>query len=328
MTRSTTLLALMLSLTATPLARAEVPALLPVQGVLTDDQGQALAGPVDLVLRIYDAASGGSELFGEELLAVRLEQGAFALSLGATRPLYLGALAGSRELWLEVSVGGEALSRVQLQSVPYAISSYSCETLGGLGAADFALASHAHTEYAPQSHSHSGYALTSHNHDRSYVGLGAADSITQVMLADGSVGAAELANGAVGSSQLANYAVTAGKLAANAVTAAHVADHALPASKIMGGVYSDKSAVQSFTASVSVLPGTVNDAVAACADANDLMLSGQCDVLAAEKVYLVRWRYSNLSSNTNAASLTCSYRSYDSTNTISVSATIHCLAVD
>ncbi|MFH1812394.1 MAG: hypothetical protein ABIJ09_26905 [Pseudomonadota bacterium] len=338
----------MVALTTSPAALAAVPDLLPVQGVLSDDAGVPLAGPVDLLFAIYDSESGSSELFSEALSQVPLDGGAFAVSLGATQPLYLAALAGAGELWLEVSVGGEVLSRVQLQSVPYAVSSYSCESLGGLGASDLALASHSHAEYS----------LTTHLHDARYIRAGQRDSVGLAMMYDGSVGTDELIDesvttaklglgavtsatlglGAVTSANigvdevqganLAPRAVTSGKIATDAVTRNHIPDHELPASKLEGGVFNLKTSVQTYSGSVQVAPGQVREAKASCADANDLPLFGECVTGSAEKVDLVKFNFLDVSNETAAASYNCAFRSYDTVATISVAARIYCLPVD
>ena len=55
-----------------------VPAQLSYQGVLLDDLGDPRTGPVDLDVRIYDQAAGGTLLYKQGFANVPLSAGAFS----------------------------------------------------------------------------------------------------------------------------------------------------------------------------------------------------------------------------------------------------------
>src|SRR5262245_4510540 len=68
-------------LVATGSALADVPRLIAYQGRLTNPSGQPLGGPVNLVLRFYDASTAGNTLFTETQNNVPLTNGVFAINI-------------------------------------------------------------------------------------------------------------------------------------------------------------------------------------------------------------------------------------------------------
>ena len=106
---SSLLLALLASI-----ASADIPARIHYEGRLFDDEGAPLAGPVDITIGLWDAASGGSLLYGETHSAVTLDYGAFSLAIGEGTvtpgdPAFgVGLL--NIEVFLEVNVDGDTLS--------------------------------------------------------------------------------------------------------------------------------------------------------------------------------------------------------------------------
>ncbi|MGI9432559.1 MAG: IPT/TIG domain-containing protein, partial [Myxococcota bacterium] len=119
-------------------APPEIPEAVSYQGVLLDSGGLPRTGTVDLVLRIYDAATSGTLVYKQEFASVGLNAGVFSIELGPTGsstdvptdPLAtdlataLGADAGvtAPQRFLEVTVGLEgALARTQVLTVPYAL---------------------------------------------------------------------------------------------------------------------------------------------------------------------------------------------------------------
>jgi len=101
------------------------------QGRLTHTTGVAQAGPVNLTLRIFDAATDGSSLYSEQHLAVELGSGgSFAVALGnGTNPSgsYTTALRTAASLYLEIEVDGDGdgdvLSpRQEIASAPVAVA--------------------------------------------------------------------------------------------------------------------------------------------------------------------------------------------------------------
>jgi hypothetical protein len=100
------------------------------QGRLTHTTGAPKTGPVDLTLRIFDAATLGNQLYSEQHLAVVLGPGgSFAVALGSgTNPdgNYETALQTAAPLYLEVEADGDLLSpRQPIASAPVAVAAAS-----------------------------------------------------------------------------------------------------------------------------------------------------------------------------------------------------------
>jgi hypothetical protein len=107
-------------------AFAQVPQDTTFTGRLVDDLGNALAGPVDLELRIFDLETLGNELYSEQHLGTVLDvTGGFSvqLGLGTSRSGTFDAdLFSAVGRWLEVVVGGEVMTPRQIiGSVPWAL---------------------------------------------------------------------------------------------------------------------------------------------------------------------------------------------------------------
>ena len=105
-------------------AGAAVPQDVNFSGRLVDDLGDPLVGPVDLDLRIWSAAVGGSLLYAEEHLATPLNSdGGFVVQLGLGGPLsgsFDASLFSGIERHVEVVVDGEVLApRLMIGSVPW-----------------------------------------------------------------------------------------------------------------------------------------------------------------------------------------------------------------
>jgi hypothetical protein len=106
-------------------------------GVLVDGLGAPLAGPVDLIARLYDAASGGVLVFKQSFSGVTLSDGHYTVLLGPTgsatdsptdplttslRTALTGDLAAGAGRFVEITVDADPpLARVQLVLVPYAM---------------------------------------------------------------------------------------------------------------------------------------------------------------------------------------------------------------
>jgi hypothetical protein len=96
------------------------PQQVPHQGRLLDASGAPVDGTRALTFRLWDAPSGGNQLFSEDL-SVPVQDGYYSVELGATPGNRVDdADLAANELWLEVSfTGGSVLSRTRLGSVPY-----------------------------------------------------------------------------------------------------------------------------------------------------------------------------------------------------------------
>jgi hypothetical protein len=110
--------------TSGPVARA-VPAQIAFQGLLFDDTqfpAAPVEGTVNLTVRLWDAASGGTAQWGPEAhVSVPVNQGVFQIALGSSIALPISIFDGS-PLWLGIEVNAEAeLPRTQLLAAPFAM---------------------------------------------------------------------------------------------------------------------------------------------------------------------------------------------------------------
>ena len=98
---------------------SQVPQGISYQGVLTELSGNVVVdGNYVLTFRLYDAATGGNELWSEIQALVAVTDGVFSVTLGAVTGL---SLPFDQPYWLGVSVGAgaELTPRLQLTSAPY-----------------------------------------------------------------------------------------------------------------------------------------------------------------------------------------------------------------
>lgn len=136
-------------------------------------------GPVDgavtLRFRIFNAASGGTEMWAETHNDVTADAGLVSVVLGSQPGNGLdSSVFTGNTMYLEITVNSDVMSpRLPILSVPYAVRAATAGRLGTLRPSDVALASHNHdSSYAALSHNHdSSYAALSHNHDSSYAAL-------------------------------------------------------------------------------------------------------------------------------------------------------------
>ena len=143
------LLAVGIVLAAAGAARADAPALLPVQGVLTEADGTPVAGDADLRFALYASALGGTALWSETQ-TVLVEDGLFTVYLGTLEPLDLALFRDHDALFLGVAVDAEPeLDRFEIGSTGFAaFAQYAgtaahaddAATLGGHDASHFAAA--------------------------------------------------------------------------------------------------------------------------------------------------------------------------------------------
>ena len=123
MKRSLLLSALFLVL-AVQAGWGQIPQTVSYQGVLTDVDGVAVEGTVDLTFRLYDAETGGSPVWSETQKLVTVSDGIFNVILGSVTPL---SIPFDKQYWLAVAVGAdpELAPRVQLTATPYSLSARS-----------------------------------------------------------------------------------------------------------------------------------------------------------------------------------------------------------
>lgn len=165
LSRATCFIVLVIILLTAPIY-ASIPRLITYQARLTDAAtGEPLIGTHSLTFKIFNSPTGGTLLWSESKVAEADSNGVLSTLLGDSQPL---TLEFDHPYWLEIEVDGEALSpRRPLTAVPYAFHALNADSLGGLEA--------------------SSYALASHDHDDRYVIAGEAGSITGEMIVDGTI---------------------------------------------------------------------------------------------------------------------------------------------
>ncbi len=121
----TVLFVLIMILTLT----AQVPRTLNYQGKLTDPDGVAIEGPVEITFRIYDDPTAGTLLWEEDHIggdAIDVANGLFDVILGNLVTLNLPF---DEEYWVELEIEGEVLDpREKLSSVAYAHRAIHADT--------------------------------------------------------------------------------------------------------------------------------------------------------------------------------------------------------
>jgi len=125
--------ALLFVVVATP-AAAQVPQDMTYTGRLVDSGGVPIAGPVNMKLRIFDAATSGTEIYSEDHLGVTLDAtGGFSVQFGlGTNPSepFRAIVFSSIDRWLEVEVAGAVLTPRQiLGAVPWALIAEQAEAI-------------------------------------------------------------------------------------------------------------------------------------------------------------------------------------------------------
>ena len=109
-------------LALTSIAPAQVPQQMNFQGVLADSGGLPLSGDYPMSFSIYDASSGGTQLWTEDQ-TVGADSGHFSVYLGSITPMEYDVGDAEHPRWLEVQVDGETIQpRIPLVSVPYAMA--------------------------------------------------------------------------------------------------------------------------------------------------------------------------------------------------------------
>lgn len=106
-----------------------VPQTMNYQVMLTDDMGDPLPGPHELIFRLYEVESGGSDIWIETHNVTANSIGVVSVVLGSDTPL---TESFAVPYWIEVEVDGEVMSpRRELTSAPYALRARDADQLGG-----------------------------------------------------------------------------------------------------------------------------------------------------------------------------------------------------
>jgi hypothetical protein len=112
------------------LGKVSVPSLINYQGYLTDDAGNPISDTFEMTFSIWDAASGGSQLWNETQASVFVVNGLFNVLLGSITSIPSDIFTGA-SLWLQTQVGTEVLSpRKEIVSVAHAFRAAMADEAG------------------------------------------------------------------------------------------------------------------------------------------------------------------------------------------------------
>lgn len=121
-----------LGLLAASASAQGVPTAITYQGKITDTAGQPMPdGSSAMRFRLFNAESGGSQLWDSGAMNVGVMGGVFSVVLGAApTPPVTSSVLSSGSIWLEVTVGADApLPRTRLSSAPFALRAAVAETV-------------------------------------------------------------------------------------------------------------------------------------------------------------------------------------------------------
>jgi hypothetical protein len=122
---------------------AVVPNLINYSGVLTDLNGKPLSGVQGVTFLLYSSQDSVSPLWMETQNVTAAKNGQYSVTLGSTTSTGVPTdlFANGEARWLGVQVVGQSEQpRVLLVSVPYSMKAGDAQTLGGLPASAFMLA--------------------------------------------------------------------------------------------------------------------------------------------------------------------------------------------
>ena len=118
-------------------AWADVPSKMSYEGRLTDNAGNPITVATNINFKIYDAVSGGTEIWsGEDHNITPDSNGVFSVILGNTAAITTTDFSAANR-YLQITVAGEALSpRTQIVSVGYAFKAADSQAIEGQSATD------------------------------------------------------------------------------------------------------------------------------------------------------------------------------------------------
>src|SRR3989344_2980339 len=97
---------------------AAIPTILNFQGRVTDSSSNPINGTHNFTMRIFDAYTGGNNLWSETQLIINVSNGVFTVELGSVTPINL---TFDRDYWLQVEMNAENMTpRRRISSVSYA----------------------------------------------------------------------------------------------------------------------------------------------------------------------------------------------------------------
>ncbi len=126
--KKSSLLLLVIMIFVSFTAWAQIPHEMSYQGYLTDNSNNPINGNLQLTFTIYDALSGGTNLWSEVHPSVAVVQGVFRVQLGSITPLNL-AFDDAYFLGIKVASDPEMIPRIALSSVGYALNAEEAQSV-------------------------------------------------------------------------------------------------------------------------------------------------------------------------------------------------------
>lgn len=112
---------------------AKVPNMIPVQGTLTDKEGNVIVDDAaEILFSIYDSETEGNELW-KERRTLMIDRGKLSVYLGELEPITYAKVGGKDELWLAITYDGEEMTRIRLASVPFAMEAQNAHNAEKVG---------------------------------------------------------------------------------------------------------------------------------------------------------------------------------------------------
>jgi len=100
---------------------AQVPAFITQEGMLFDEDGQVLEGPIDIVFKLYAGAQGGNPVWTETHREVELFEGWYRIDLGSIEALTPETVQEGGYVTMAVDGGDDLTPRWRLGSVPFSL---------------------------------------------------------------------------------------------------------------------------------------------------------------------------------------------------------------
>ena len=221
------------------------PAKMNFQGRLTDTAGNPITTAVDVKFSIFDAASGGVELWTETIVGITPDQGLVNQELGLTTAITSAIFSGdTRYLAVKVGTDAEMAPRIPLAAVPFAFRAATADTVpnNSLTANKF-VAGQIVTSVASSGsvttlkdnivfEGGSGVTISQNdllNKITITANSTAGGTVTQINTGTGLTGGPITSSGTV---SIANGGVAAGQLATGAVTAGAITDDTITEAKL------------------------------------------------------------------------------------------------